>query len=106
MFHAFSLLRCTGKFSEVRLFLRKIRAESRSSVHTRSEMLLGTRNRLILPFQFRCTVIGGVDEQGGMNSEVFSGIGRLADGPGFCFGASKPSRDGERQDLHGGRQPE
>jgi hypothetical protein len=38
-FSAFSLLLCTGKHSEVRLFLRKSRAEFGCPVYTRSEML-------------------------------------------------------------------
>jgi hypothetical protein len=59
-------------------------------------MLLGTRNGLILPFQFRCTVIGGVDEQGGMNCEVFSYIGKLAGDLMYGLGANEPSRNGER----------
>jgi len=42
-FRAFSLLLCTGKCSEVRLFLRKSRAEAGCPVYTRSENALGAR---------------------------------------------------------------
>src|SRR5271168_1832874 len=63
---AFSLLLCTGKSGEVRLFLRKSRDGSGCSVNTRSE-----------------TAVVDAGSTGGGTAKVYGGIdaGRFAIGP-------------------------
>jgi hypothetical protein len=67
---AFSLLLCTGKCSEVRLFLRKSRAEAGCPVYTRSEnALVGSREQQVASLRsgyFGDTICISLREQGTM----------------------------------------